>query len=65
MAEWLINDELQGIWKKTDMTYRGTILAWVDVPRNTTKNLSQKSQCPGRDSNQGPPDYESRTLPLH
>jgi hypothetical protein len=30
--------------------------------RETTKNLSQDSRSPGRDSNSGPPEYKARAL---
>jgi hypothetical protein len=33
--------------------------------RKTTKYISQYSQCPGRDSNRKPPEYEPKALLVH
>jgi hypothetical protein len=40
------------------------VLSWYlpERPRKITKNVSQYSRCPGRDSNRTPPKYKSRAL---
>jgi hypothetical protein len=58
-------DELERIWKKAVMAYSryypGILLEGL---RNTAENLSPDGWDPARDSNDIPPDYEARTLPL-
>jgi hypothetical protein len=56
-------------WKGWWMRDRAQILRYylgirLEELRKTTGNISQESRCPGRDSNQVPPEHKSDALPL-
>jgi hypothetical protein len=50
-------DELEWIWKEAvySMYYLGTFMEGL---RKTTRNISQESRSPGRDTNREPPEHE-------
>jgi len=51
----IVNDKLERMWKEAVVAYPRIFLAEM---RKTMKDLSQDSGSPGRDSKQGPHDYE-------
>jgi hypothetical protein len=60
-----MNDDLKSIWKGAVVAeYRFCSGIFVERLRKPTRNLSQYSRCPGRDSNRAPPEYKSRALHL-
>jgi hypothetical protein len=63
MVQWLINNDLEWIWKDTvvaDVLFRHT----RDAPRKTTRNLSQNSRCRRQELNAASPKQKSTTVPL-
>jgi hypothetical protein len=61
-----MNDELERISKEAVVAWpRYYPIIFLKGLRKTMNNLSQKSWCPGQDSNQAPTEYMSRVLPLN
>jgi hypothetical protein len=60
-----MNHELERIWKKVVVAYSSYYTGiCLEELRKTMKKHGQDSRCPGRDSNQASPKYESRALRL-
>jgi hypothetical protein len=60
---WIMMNS-KGFERKRSWHIRGTTPAFAWRLGKNTKNLSQESQCPGRDSNRASPEHKSRALPL-
>jgi hypothetical protein len=50
------------VWKEVVVAYYPRV--WLEILRETTKNLSQDCLCAGRDSNRAPAEVNSDDLPL-
>lgn len=60
-VEQLMTDELRRMWLWPISRFYPLI--HLERLRNTTKDLSQGSWCPGQDSNKAPSEYKSGVLP--
>jgi hypothetical protein len=59
-------DEMERIWKEAFVaSSRYCPDIYLHGLWKTARNLSQDRRCPLRDSNEAPPEYKSRQLPLH
>jgi hypothetical protein len=62
MVRWLMNNELQRIWKEVLVAcsrYYPNIR--LEELKNTTENLSQATRCPDGDENEAPLEYKLET----
>jgi hypothetical protein len=60
MSEWLIGKHLEGSGRGLILRYYPGIR--LEEPRKTTNNFDHDIRSPGRDWNQGPPEYEGGVL---
>jgi hypothetical protein len=59
-----MSDELGRIWKEVVIAYfKAFPSIHLERLRITTTNLSQDSQCPGKDTNWAPPTHQLETSP--
>jgi hypothetical protein len=66
MVRWLMNDELEKIWKEAIVIYSKHHLAnCLEGRRKTTRNLRHESKYHSQESNPASPKYNPRALPPH